>query len=113
MARLVGKLGVGSFLASLDKETVDKIMRLKDAPELMKDVSTAAASLKIINIILANSSAIMPELLELLEHASGMTEQEIMDLDAAEFVDLLDAFFSRADTWDFFMRVSRLISTER
>lgn len=113
MFRLVGKLGVGTFLSSLDKDTVDKILKLRDAPELMKDVSTAAASLKITNIILVNMDAIKPELYELLERASGMTEQEIVDLDVVDFIDLLDAFFSRADTWDFFMRVSRLISTER
>lgn len=110
MARLVGKLGVGTFLSSLDKETLEKITQMKDAPELMKDINTAAASVKIINIILANSSAVMPELMELLGHASGMTEKEIMDLPAAEFVDLMYAFFSRADTWDFFTRVSHLIN---
>jgi hypothetical protein len=112
MARLVGKLGVGTFLSSLDKETIEKITKMKDAPELMKDISTAAASVKIINIILANSDKVMPELMELLGHATGMSETEIMDLPAADFVDLLDAFFSRADTWDFFTRVSQLINMD-
>lgn len=113
MFRLVGKLGVGTFLESLDKETLDKILRLKDSPGLMRDVSTSAASLRMLNIILINYSKIQPELMELLEHVSGMTEAEIQDLGAAEFMGLLNAFWSREDTWDFFMQASRLISTER
>ena len=112
MARMVGKIGVGAFLASLDKEVVAKIAKMRTDPELMKDVSTAAASLKIINIILANSGTVRTELMELLAHATGKKEQEIMDLPAATFVALLDAYFSREDTWDFFMQVSSLINTD-
>lgn len=112
MARMVGKIGVGAFLASLDKDVVERIAKMRTDPELMKDVSTAAASLKIINIILANSGAIKPELMELLAHATGKKEQEIEDLPAATFVALLDAYFSREDTWDFFMQVSLLIYTD-
>lgn len=112
MARMVGKLGVGTFLASLDKDVVEKLAKMRTDRELMKDVSTAAASIKIINIILANSQAVKPELMELLANATGMKEQEIEDLPAAEFVALLDAYFSREDTWDFFMQVSSLINTD-
>jgi len=111
MARLVGKIGVAQFLAGLDKDMVEKISAIRDGKDLLKDVSVASASVQIINIVLQNAGRIRPELYELLGSAAGMTEAEIKDLPASRFVELLDAFVSRDDFWDFFTQVSRLIST--
>jgi hypothetical protein len=111
MARLVGKIGVAQFLAGLDKDMVEKISAIRDGKDLLKDVSVASASVQIINIVLQNAGRIRPELYERLGSATGMTEAEIKDLPASRFVELLDAFVSRDDFWDFFMQVSRLIST--
>lgn len=111
MARLVGKLGVANFLAGLDKDMVEKISAIRDDKDLLKDISVAAASVQVVNVVLKNAERIRPELYELLGNATGMTEAEIKDLPASRFVELLDAFVSRDDFWDFFMQVSRLIST--
>lgn len=110
MARLVGKIGVAQFLAGLDKDMVEKISAIRDGKDLLKDVSVASASVQIINIVLQNAGRIRPELYDLLGNAAGMTEAEISDLPAARFVELLDAFISRDEFWDFFTLVSRRIS---
>ena len=112
MARLVGKIGVAQFLAGLDKDMVEKISAIRDGKDLLKDVSVASASVQVINIVLQNAGRIRPELFELLGNAAGMTEAEISDLPAARFVELLDAFISRDEFWDFFTLVSRRISTD-
>lgn len=110
MAAMIGKIGVAQFLAGLDKDMVEKISAIRDGKDLLKDVSVASASVQIINIVLQNVGRIRPELFELLENATGMTEAEINDLSASRFVELLDAFISRDEFWDFFMQVSQLIS---
>lgn len=111
MARLVGKLGVAQFLAGLDKDMVEKISAIRDDKDLLKDISVAAASVQVTNVVLKNFERVRPELYELLGNATGMTEAEIKDLSASEFVKLMDAFVSRDDFWDFFMLVSRRINT--
>lgn len=111
MAQMIGKIGVGRFFSSLDKDTLEKIMALKDDPEMLRDINVSAASLKLMNIVLVNIEAVKQELYDLLARASGKTSREIGELEAGEFVALLHAFIAREETWDFFTEVSRLIST--
>ena len=114
MATLLSKVGLGKVSDAFGRDTVMEILA-KNKGKKGDDVAAITGmqiALQIADVVLANIEKCETEIFKLLSNVSGMTIDEIKDLDAEVFAELIVAVIKMPQFKDFFKAASRLLDTE-
>ena len=115
MATLLSKIGLGKIADGLGKENILKL--IGDARGKKKeDVATLTGMqlfLQVAEIILANLDSCETEMFKLLSSVTGASIDELKELDADVFVELIIEVVQMQQFKDFFKRASRLLNTAK
>ena len=113
MATLLSKIGLGKVSDAFGRDTIMEILA-KNKGKKGDDVAAITGmqvALQIADVVLANIEKCETEIFKLLSNVSGMTIDEIKDLDAEVFAELIVAVIKMPQFKDFFKAASRLLNT--
>lgn len=116
MATLLSKIGISKAADAFERDTVMKIFaeskgkKGKDGDEVVAATGMQIA-LKVADVVLGNIEKCETEIFKLLSNVSGMEVDEIKDLDAEIFAELIVAVVQMPQFKDFFKAASRLLNT--
>lgn len=102
-AKIISKIGIKQFQ---DCFTVD------ESDNLALSMSGLAVALNVIDILLANLERVENEIYVFLAGVSGLTVEEIQNLDMDVFATMIIEIFQKKEFADFFKAVSRLLGLE-
>lgn len=113
MATLLSKIGLGKVSDAFGRDNIMEILA-KNKGKKGDDVAAITGmqvALQIADVVLANIEKCETEIFKLLSNVSGMTIDEIKDLDAEVFAELIVAVIKMPQFKDFFKAASRLLNT--
>lgn len=115
MATMLSKIGLGKIADSLGH---DNILKLIDSVKKKNSGNVATITgmqlfLQIGEIILANLDTCETELFKLLSSTTKASVEELKNLDADEFIELIIAVVQMEQFKDFFKRASGLLNTAK
>ena len=112
MSKIIGKIGVNEFTACFEKDGIKKMIASMtgESSEEVDFASVVGISviLEIANVILGNLSKCEREIYQMLSNVSGMTVEEVEDLDMTIFMEMIIDFIKKEEFRDFIKVVSRL-----
>ena len=115
MATLLSKIGLGKMANEFGKENILKL--IADAKGKKKeDVATLTGMqllLQVAEIILANLDTCETEVFKLLSSVTGASVEELKELDADVFIELIIEVVQMQQFKDFFKRASGLLNTAK
>lgn len=113
MATMLSKIGLGKMADGFGRDNVMKL--IGDAKSKKKDDLIAATgmgiALQIAEIILGNIDKCEAEIFTLLSHVSGLSVEEVRDMDVEVFAGLIIDVVQLQQFKDFFKVASRLLNT--
>lgn len=112
MATMLSKIGLGKVTDVFGKENVLKILGDKKKEDAAAVVGVGI-TFQVAEIILGNLEKCQTELFQLLSNVSGMSVEEIKELDAVDFFELIVAVVEMPQFKDFMKVASRLLKSEK
>jgi hypothetical protein len=112
MATMLSKIGLGKVTDVFGKENVLKILG-DNKKEDAAAVVGVGITFQVAEIILGNLEKCQTELFQLLSNVSGMSVEEIKELDAVDFFELIVAVVEMPQFKDFMKVASRLLKSEK
>ena len=112
MATMLSKIGLGKVTDVFGKENVLKILGDKKKEDAAAVVGMGI-TFQVAEIILGNLEKCQTELFQLLSNVSGMSVEEIKELDAVDFFELIVAVVEMPQFKDFMKVASRLLKSEK
>ena len=113
MATMLSKIGLGKATDVFGKENIMKLIaENKDAPDATAYTGMAIA-FQIADVVLGNLEKCQGELYTLLANISGMTVEEVKNLDAEDFFELIVETVQLDQFKDFIKVASRLFNTAK
>ena len=113
MATILSKIGLGKITDSFGRENVMKI--LSEVKDKKKEDVTAftgmQVALQVVEIICGNLEKCEAEIFKLLANVSGLTEDDLRNMDAEVFAGLIVDVVRLPQFKDFFKVASRLLNT--
>lgn len=114
MATLLSKIGLGKVADEFGKDNILKLVA--NAKGKKEDVATLTGmqlAMQVAEIIFANLDACETEVFKLLSSVTGAPVEELRDLDADIFIELIIDVIKCQQFKDFFKRASRLLNTAK
>lgn len=115
MATLLSKIGLGKAADSFGRDNIISILN-ENKGKKKEDISAYTGMqmiLQIADIVLANLDKCEGEIFRLLSSVTGADIDELRDLDAEVFVDVIIDVLTMKQFKDFFKAASRLLNTEK
>lgn len=115
MATMLSKIGLGKMADGLGKDNILKIIA-ENKGKKKEDVAALTGMqmmLQIAEIILANLDKCETEIFKLLSSVTGASIDELRELDAEVFAELIIEVIQLPQFKDFFKVASRLLNTGR
>lgn len=113
MATLLSKVGLGKMTDAFGRENVTDILaknKGKKGDEIAA-ITGMQVALQIADVILANIEKCEAEIFKLLSNISGIAIDDIKNLDAEVFAELIVAVVKLPQFRDFFKAASKLLNT--
>lgn len=119
MFRILSKIGFKEFKTCFDNDSIKALIadaktEDPDAGRLKKDELVASVGISVMidiaGIVLENISKCKTEIYVFLSGLSGMTKEEIADLDMVVFAEMIIDVFKKDQFKDFFKVVSKLFN---
>lgn len=115
MSRIISKIGIEDFMSCLGSPDVmgliQKVMEKGEGEKLEVEdrelVVGVGVALVIANKVLARLPACRADIYELLGNVSGMAPEEVAELEACDFLDMLVAFIRKEEFPNFIKVVSK------
>ena len=114
MATLLSKIGLGRMADEFGKENILKLVN--NAKGKKEDVTTLTGMqlfLQVAEIILANLDSCETEVFKLLSSVTGASIEDLKELDADLFIELIVEVVQMQQFKDFFKRASGLLNTAK
>lgn len=113
MATMLSKIGLGKVTDVFGKENIMNVISQNEGTSDKTAFTGMTVALQIAEVILGNLDKCQGELYTLLSHASGMTEDEIKELDAEVFFELIIAVVTMEQFKDFLKVASKLLNLKK
>ena len=113
MATMLSKIGLGKITDAFGKENVLAVISKNKNTSDNATFTGMAITLQVAEIILGNLESCKGELYTLLSRVSGMSEDEIKDLDAEDFMELIVEVIKMKQFKDFLKVASRLLNSKK
>ena len=110
MAKVISKIGINEFAGCFESEPVKNALARLTKNASDEDVTAVGISviLELANVILCNISKCENEIYQLLAQVSDMKLENVKELDAAVFFEMIIDFVKKDEFKDFFKVASKL-----
>lgn len=108
MSRIIGKIGIDEFGKCFESAAVQQIIKNGTGKESIQDAAGIQVVLEIANIIISNLGNVEKEIFQFLSNISGLSLNEVKNLEMAEFAVMLIDVVKKEEFMDFFKVVSKL-----
>lgn len=113
MATMLSKIGLGKVTDVFGKENIMSIVSQNENTEDKTAFTGMTVAFQVAEVLLGNIDKCQGELYTLLSHASGMTEDEVKELDAEVFFELIVAVVTMEQFKDFLKVASKLLNLKK
>lgn len=134
MAKIIRNIGISDFLNSFDTNTIQALayksptkmeggevvpLPRKEWTDGQRAAELAALEVignldvKVVDVLLSHLPECKGSLFQLLAESTGTSIDEIQNMGAIEFIDLLDRYIGREEFSDFFTAAARLMGSSR
>lgn len=115
MATLLSKVGLGKMTDAFGRDNVLAILSENKgkSKEDIAAVTGMQVALKVAEVIFSNLESCETELFKLLSNISGLDVDEVKNLDAEDFMELVVIVVQHQQFKDFFKAASRLLNMEK
>lgn len=113
MSTMLSKIGLGKVTDVFGKENIMSIVSQNEDTSDKAAFTGMAVALQIAEILLGNIDKCQGELYTLLSHVSGLEVDEIKNLDAEDFFELIVAVVTMEQFKDFLKVASKLLNLKK